>query len=61
MCTFIKLTCVTLNTVSYINMDSVDEIRTGDKGTRLYFGESEYVTVVETPEQIIHKLEEMNN
>jgi len=58
MCKFVKITCVTNKAVSYLNMDIITEMYEDTKGTRLYFGSPDnYITVEETPGQIIHQIQ----
>ena len=59
MCIFIKVTSAESKSVSYINMDIVQEIKEMPQGTHLFFNDDDFITVEETAGQIMHKIKQM--
>jgi len=45
--------------VSYMNMDIVQEIKEMPQGTQLFFNDDDFITVEETSGQIMHKIKQM--
>ena len=56
MCKFVKVTCAESKSVSYLNMDIVQEIKEMPQGTYLFFSDNDFITVEETPGQIMNQI-----